>query len=71
MAEGVTFYKGAEKPGKGPGSTTPEQPKKGDGPVQFYKGADDVSAIKVPSDGGENVEGGAGKGSPVTGPMDK
>jgi hypothetical protein len=65
MAEGVSFYKGAEGLGKGPGSTLPDQPAKGKGPVQFFDGAESVDSIVVPTDDPQNVGAVPKKGSPV------
>jgi hypothetical protein len=65
MAESaIQFYDGAEASGKGPGSTTPEQPKQGSGPIEFFKGCESISAISVPANP-SNGEGMPAKGASV------
>lgn len=49
MAEGVTFYDGAESVGSPTEGLTPAAPSKSGGPVEFFKGAEDVSGFSVPT----------------------
>ena len=72
MAEGLTTYKGADKPV----SQVPEDlcptGTKGAGPVESFKGAEKTSGASVPTDpvlNKGNVT--VGKGSPIKSPIDK
>jgi len=65
MAGDVQFYSGAEASGKGPGSTTPEAPKLGAGPVEFYDGAESVSGASIPAQPSNSEGAPPTKGSPV------
>lgn len=72
MAEGVTFYDGADQPtNKIPEDLSPSE-KMGSGPIDFYDGADKVGGASVPTNPKLNTaDVKVGKGNPVTGPMDK
>jgi len=70
MAGEVQFFDGADASGKGPGSTTPEQPKSGSGPVDFFNGAESVGAFGVPTNPTENTaDVSVGKGNTIDSPI--
>jgi len=69
---GIEFFDGAMSVDAGSSNATPEQPgARSGGPIATFEGGFEGSSFAVPDRPSNAVDGmSAGKGSPITGPMD-